>query len=166
MKKEDIDKIWQNIYAIEATLDELKETMRDYNYPKEDDSYPDRPEVTDADYNTPQDLIPIGDLNEYIEGIIIQGRIIAIGAMRTGTKKSDGSTWKVLEVTLGDKTGTIVLPLWDEDVYKMDKLNIHDVVEVHAWKVKKGWKGRMELVLGQYGQVLFIRHEQGEQHIL
>ena len=55
----------------------------------------------------------IKDLQSGMKNVSVTGRIFRISDV-TGFKKSDGSAGKVANVFIGDETGFVRIPLWNE----------------------------------------------------
>ncbi|MHA2088427.1 MAG: DUF2240 family protein, partial [Promethearchaeota archaeon] len=87
----------------------------------------------DVDYkNYPKikfKLTNINEINLSLNSISIEGKIIQISPVKEFTKK-DGEPGKVGSLTLLDSTGSIRLTFWNDDVEKIENLEIDDALTV------------------------------------
>ena len=83
--------------------------------------------------------------------INLVAKIIFISPIRT-FKKGDADG-KVLNLTLGDTTGTISISIWNEDVEKVKDLTTEDVIEIKNGYSKNGYLGKIELVLTSRSEI-------------
>ena len=78
-------------------------------------------------------------------------KIISISPIRT-FKKGD-TDGKVINLTLGDTTGTITISIWNEDVEKIKDFTTEDVIEIKNGYSKNGYLGKIELVLTSRSEI-------------
>ncbi len=74
-------------------------------------------------------LTNINDINLSLNSISIEGKIIQFTPIKEFTKK-DGEPGKVGSLTLLDSTGSIRLTFWNDDVEKIENLEIDDAITV------------------------------------
>ncbi len=91
-------------------------------------------------------LFTIRDLEDRATGIEIRIRVITKDEPRT-VKTKDGTEHKVLDIQVGDRTGTTYLSLWDE---RIGTLDIGDIVDIQNGYVSR-FKGRLRLNIGKFG---------------
>ena len=84
--------------------------------------------------------------------VVFTGKVLSISDIREFSR-SDGSTGRVANLTLGDETGTIRVALWDEytDVVKSGDLKIGLCLKVKGM-AKEGYIGT-EVSLGRGGSI-------------
>ncbi len=74
-------------------------------------------------------LSNINEINLGLKSISIEGRIIQISPIKEFTKK-DGELGRVGSLTLLDSTGDTRLTFWNDDIEKIEKLEINDVITI------------------------------------
>ena len=85
----------------------------------------------------------INELVSGLSGVSIKAKIIKIFPVNEFERK-DGRKGRVMNVFLGDDTGTIRLSLWDSQIDDF-KFNEGDVIKVEGAYVKEGYKNTSEL---------------------
>jgi replication factor A1 len=87
----------------------------------------------DVDYkNYPKikfKLTKINEINLNLKSLSIEGKIIQILPIKEFTKK-DGELGKVGSLTLLDSTGSIRITFWNDDIEKIENLEINDVITI------------------------------------
>jgi replication factor A1 len=96
----------------------------------------------------------IKNIVEGVRNINLIGRIFKISNI-TEFKKSDGSDGKVANLFIGDSTGYVRLPLWNEQVSVVEEeaVEIGDVIQVYNCLSKENNFGEVEITLGKYGNI-------------
>ncbi len=77
--------------------------------------------------------VKVEDLEPKMSKLHIKFKVIDKGEPRVVSSRRDGSSHTVLDATVGDETGTVVVPLWDDSI---DQLKIGNVYEL-----KNGFTG-------------------------
>lgn len=103
------------------------------------------------------------DIKNIIAGmrsVAVAGRVFRISNIRD-FKKSNGSDGRVANLHVGDRTGFIVLPLWNDQVKLVEEeaVKLGDVVQVTGAFANENRWGDIELSLGRFGQVFSITDE-------
>ena len=93
-------------------------------------------------------LYTIRDLKDGVKGVHLRVRIIIKDQLQK-IKTKDGVDHIVVDAYVGDRTGVIVLSLWDQWVEKVKEQNIIDIKNGYVNR----FKGQLRLNLGQYGEV-------------
>jgi replication factor A1 len=93
-------------------------------------------------------LYTIRGLHETARGVDIRVRIITIGKIRSVTTKN-GMQHTVVDVLVGDRTGTISLTLWDSQLALISEGDLIDITHGYVNKFK-GW---LRLNIGKYGNI-------------
>jgi len=91
-------------------------------------------------------LFTVRDLEDKASGIQIRLRVITKDEPRT-VKTKDGTEHRVVDVHVGDRTGTTYLSLWDERTKSID---IGDIIDIENGYVSR-FKGRLRLNIGKFG---------------
>lgn len=97
-------------------------------------------------------LYTVSGLNDEARGISIRVRIISKHPPRY-VKTRDGKEHKVVEAEVGDRTGMVILTLWDEQA---DKVNEGDVVDIKNGYVSS-FRGQLRLNIGKYGEITKVQ---------
>lgn len=93
-------------------------------------------------------LYTIRGLHETARGVDIRVRVINVGTVRPVTTKN-GVQHSVVDVLVGDRTGTISLSLWDEQTTLISEGDLIDIANGYVNKFK-GW---LKLNIGKYGGI-------------
>ena len=101
----------------------------------------------------------VAELRPRMKNISITFKVVEIGEEREVTSRKDMSTHRVADATVGDSTGTVQLPLWDEHI---------DTIKAGAtYTLTNGYtglfKGNLRLNIGRYGEV--AESEEGIEEI-
>jgi len=97
-------------------------------------------------------LYTVGDLKDGAKGVSIRVRIILKEQLRKITTK-DGVEHVVVEALAGDRTGLILLSLWDKWAEEVNEQNIIDITNGYVNR----FKGKLRLNVGQYGSIEIIQ---------
>ena len=93
-------------------------------------------------------LYTIRGLEDGVAGVMIRIRVLLKEEPRKATTK-DGLGHIVVDVHVGDRTGTLTLSLWDKWV---DEVSQGDVVDIQNGYVNR-FKGRLRLNIGKFGSL-------------
>jgi len=76
-------------------------------------------------------------------------------------KKKDGSEGRVVNLFVGDRTGFVRVPLWNEQVKLIedDILKLGDIVQISGAYAQENIYGDVELSLGKYGEIFDVTAE-------
>jgi replication factor A1 len=88
------------------------------------------------------------------------GRVFNISKI-VDFKKKNGSEGRVVNIFIGDKSGFVRLPLWNEQVKMVEEntINLGDIVQVTGALAKENIYGDVELSIGRYGKVFPVTEE-------
>ncbi|MFW9847394.1 MAG: single-stranded DNA-binding protein [Candidatus Thorarchaeota archaeon] len=94
-------------------------------------------------------LATVADLKPRMKNLTITFKVIEKGEPREVTSRHDGETHRVADIVVGDATGTVVMPLWDDTI---------DALEIgKTYKLENGYTGlfqrNLRLNIGRYGVV-------------
>jgi replication factor A1 len=104
-------------------------------------------------------VLKISNIVPEMRNVDIVARVATVFDTREFEK--NGKKGQVSSIILADDTGTIRLPLWNDEVSLMSSLGIrrNDVVEVTgAWARKDSYKDTVELRLGKRGKIKVVEH--------
>ena len=91
----------------------------------------------------------VAELKPRMKNITITFKVVEIGEEREVTSRGDGSTHRVADITVGDATGTVQVPLWDD--------TIDSVTAGSTYLLKNGYtglfRGNLRLNVGKYGEL-------------
>ncbi len=91
----------------------------------------------------------IADLKPRMKGINITFRLISKGESREVTSRRDNSTHTVADAVVGDQTGLVTMPLWDESIENLE--------EDKTYRLENGYttifRNNLRLNIGKYGQI-------------
>jgi len=99
-------------------------------------------------------IYTVQDLDDRRGGVSIRVRILSESEPRT-VRTKDGQEHSVVDVMVGDRTGTVPLSLWDERIHDVD---IGDIIDVDNAYVNT-FKGRIRLNIGKYGTIEKVQDE-------
>jgi replication factor A1 len=91
----------------------------------------------------------IAELRPRMKNITITFKVLEKGEEREVSSRRDMTTHRVLDAIVGDSTGTVAVPLWDDTI---------DAVEADkTYLLKNGYtglfKGNLRLNIGKYGEL-------------
>jgi replication factor A1 len=91
----------------------------------------------------------VAELKPRMKNITITFKVISIGEEREIESRRDGSSHRVCDVTVGDSSGIVQVPLWDDVI---------DTVEEGAsYNLTNGYtglfRGNLRLNVGRYGKL-------------
>ena len=99
-------------------------------------------------------IYTVQDLDDSRGGVSIRVRILSESEPRT-VRTKDGQEHSVVDVMVGDRTGTVPLSLWDERIHDVEIGNIIDVDNAYV----NTFKGRIRLNIGKYGTIEKVQDE-------
>jgi ssDNA-binding replication factor A large subunit len=103
--------------------------------------------------------LKISNIVPDMRNVDIVARVASVFDVREFEK--NGKKGQVSSMILADDTGTIRLPLWNDEVSLMTSLGIrqNDVVEVTgAWAKRDSYRDGVELRLGKRGKIKVVEH--------
>jgi replication factor A1 len=91
----------------------------------------------------------VAELKPRMKNITITFKVVEIGEEREVTSRRDNTTHRVADVTVGDSTGIVQVPLWDD--------TIDSVAAGNTYLLKNGYtglfRGNLRLNVGKYGEL-------------
>lgn len=110
-----------------------------------------------------REVISIKDLVSGLNDVTFIGRVIAVYPVQTFAR-SDLTEGKVARLVLADKTGTLRLVLWNDKIGLVEdrKIRSGQIIKVSHGYVREGLDGKLELHVGQRGEVQIAPPDAGE----
>ncbi|MFW9870460.1 MAG: single-stranded DNA-binding protein [Candidatus Thorarchaeota archaeon] len=91
----------------------------------------------------------VAELKPRMKNVTIAFKVVAIGEEREVTSRNDGATHRVADATVGDSTGCVQVPLWDNSIDEMKPGT--------TYLLKNGYtglfRGNLRLNIGKYGEL-------------
>jgi replication factor A1 len=94
-------------------------------------------------------LYTVRGLDENSRGVTIRVRVISRDEVRSVKTKNDNNDHRVVDVRVGDRTGIIMLTLWDDQVEMVDE---GDLIDIEQGYVNR-FRGRLRLNIGRLGKI-------------
>lgn len=107
----------------------------------------------------PKGRIQIKNIVHGMRNLNIVGRIFRISKVNE-FKKSNGGMGKVANIFIGDGTGYIRIPLWDDQVNLLGEhtLNLGDIIQVNNAISRENTYGETEISLGRFGAINHVEN--------
>jgi replication factor A1 len=91
----------------------------------------------------------VEELKPRMKNVTITFKVVEIGEEREVSSRSDGATHRVADATVGDTTGTVQVPLWDD--------SIDNITVGTTYTLTNGYtglfRGNLRLNIGKYGEL-------------
>jgi replication factor A1 len=91
----------------------------------------------------------INELKPRMKNLTVTFKVVELGEAREVTSRRDGEQHRVLDAVVGDATGTVVMPLWNE--------RIEEIELGKTYKLDNGYTGlfrsNLRLNIGRYGVI-------------
>lgn len=91
----------------------------------------------------------VAELKPRMKNLIITFKVVEKGEEREVTSRNDNTSHRVLDAIVGDTTGCVAVPLWDEA--------IDSVEEGGTYTLRNGYtglfRGNLRLNVGKYGEL-------------
>jgi replication factor A1 len=102
-----------------------------------------------SDYNNEAVEATISELKPGMKSVNITFKVMNTGEERSVESRRNGETYRVVDAQVGDSTGTILMPIWNETI---------DEIEVGAtYILSNGYTGlfrnNLRLQLGKFGSI-------------
>ncbi|MFX1474748.1 MAG: single-stranded DNA-binding protein [Promethearchaeota archaeon] len=91
----------------------------------------------------------VSELKPRMKSVNITFKVVEKGEAREVTSRRDGETHRVLDATVGDSTGIVLLSLWDDSI---------ETIEIDkTYRLENGYtslfQGHLRLNIGRYGNI-------------
>ncbi|MEK6910133.1 MAG: hypothetical protein AABW61_03600 [Candidatus Aenigmatarchaeota archaeon] len=103
------------------------------------------------------DRVPIRNILPGMRNVNVIGRIFRISKINEFIK-SNGAVGRVSNIFIGDNTGFIRIPLWDEQVKLLEEntISLADVIQVNNGLARENAFGDVEISLGKFSSINHI----------
>ncbi|MBD3159851.1 MAG: single-stranded DNA-binding protein [Candidatus Lokiarchaeota archaeon] len=91
----------------------------------------------------------VSELKPGMKNVNIRFKVVDKGEAREVTSRSDGSKHRVLDATVGDSTGTVVVPLWDESIDEMETGKTYELENGYTGT----FRNHLRLKIGKYSEL-------------
>jgi replication factor A1 len=92
-------------------------------------------------------MMKVGELRTYSRRVNLVVKIVEKGEEREVFSRSDGRSHRVAEALIGDKTASVLLTLWDDNI---DRFEVGDVIQISNGYANL-FRGSLRLNIGRYG---------------
>jgi len=92
-------------------------------------------------------MMKVGELRTYSRRVNLVVKIVEKGEEREVFSRSDGRSHRVAEALIGDKTASVLLTLWDDNI---DRFEVSDVIQISNGYANL-FRGSLRLNIGRYG---------------
>jgi replication factor A1 len=94
----------------------------------------------------------IADITLEMGDVDVDGKVVQIFPVNTFDK--GGKEGKVQNIIIADESAQIRLTFWNEDVDKIERLKVDDVVSVKHAYAKEGYRGGVEIHMGRDAEIM------------
>jgi replication factor A1 len=98
----------------------------------------------------------VAELKPRMKNVTISFKVISMGEEREIESRQDGSSHRVCDITVGDTSGTVQVPLWDETIDSIEEGATYNLTNGYTGL----FRGNLRLNVGRYGKL-----EQAEESI-
>jgi replication factor A1 len=98
----------------------------------------------------------VAELKPRMKNVTISFKVISLGEEREIESRQDGSSHRVCDITVGDTSGTVQVPLWDETIDSIEEGATYNLTNGYTGL----FRGNLRLNVGRYGKL-----EQAEEAI-
>ena len=91
----------------------------------------------------------IAELKPNMKSVTISFKVIEIGEVRETISRRDNSAHNVVDVVVGDSTGIIRMPLWDDAIEMVEEGKTYVLTNGYTTL----FKGNLQLSVGRYGSL-------------
>jgi replication factor A1 len=99
----------------------------------------------------PLGKVAIAQLSTEMRDVDIEGKVVSIAEIKTFEKGSKKG--RLRSTVVGDESGSTRVTFWNDDVDKIDRLREGDTVRIKHAYVKEGFRGGVEIHIGQRGEI-------------
>ena len=98
----------------------------------------------------------VAELKPRMKNVTVSFKVISMGEEREIESRQDGSSHRVCDITVGDTSGTVQVPLWDETIDSIEEGATYNLTNGYTGL----FRGNLRLNVGRYGKL-----EQAEESI-
>ena len=91
----------------------------------------------------------VAELKPRMKNVTISFKVVSIGEQREIESRNDGSTHRVCDITVGDSSGIVQVPLWDETIDAIEEGSTYNLTNGYTGL----FRGNLRLNVGKYGKL-------------
>jgi replication factor A1 len=91
----------------------------------------------------------VAELKPRMKNVTISFKVISIGEQREIESRNDGSTHRVCDITVGDASGIVQVPLWDDTIDAVEEGTTYNLTNGYTGL----FRGNLRLNVGRYGKL-------------
>ncbi|MCK4279085.1 MAG: hypothetical protein KAW94_00765 [Candidatus Thorarchaeota archaeon] len=91
----------------------------------------------------------VAELKPRMKNVTISFKVMEIGEEREVSSRRDGTTHRVVDITVGDSTGTVQVPLWDDTIDAVEAGKTYNLTNGYTGL----FRGNLRLNVGRYGEL-------------
>jgi len=91
----------------------------------------------------------VAELKPRMKNVTISFKVISIGEQREIESRKDGSSHRVCDITVGDASGTVQVPLWDDTIDEVEENTTYSLTNGYTGL----FRGNLRLNVGRYGKL-------------
>ena len=91
----------------------------------------------------------VAELKPRMKNVTISFKVISIGEAREIESRRDGSSHRVCDITVGDASGTVQVPLWDDTIDIVEEGSTYNLTNGYTGL----FRGNLRLNVGRYGKL-------------
>ncbi|MEM5797289.1 MAG: OB-fold nucleic acid binding domain-containing protein [Candidatus Aenigmatarchaeota archaeon] len=101
---------------------------------------------------------PIKNITPGMRNVNIIGRVFKISKTNEFIKL-DGTVGRVVNIYIGDNTGFVRVPLWDEQIKLLEEsISLGDIVQISHGVARENIFGDIEISLGRFGRIIPVEY--------
>ncbi len=94
-------------------------------------------------------VVSVEELKPRMKHLTITFKIVEKGETRTVTSRADNEEHRLADAIVGDSTGVVVMPLWDQSIEELQVGETYTLVNGYTTL----FKGFLRLNIGKYGEI-------------
>ena len=91
----------------------------------------------------------VAELKPRMKNVTISFKVISIGEQREIESRRDGGSHRVCDITVGDASGIVQVPLWDETIDAVEEGTTYNLTNGYTGL----FRGNLRLNVGRYGKL-------------
>jgi len=91
----------------------------------------------------------VAELKPRMKNVTISFKVISIGEQREIESRRDGSSHRVCDITVGDSSGIVQVPLWDDTIDAVEEGSTYNLTNGYTGL----FRGNLRLNVGRYGKL-------------
>jgi replication factor A1 len=91
----------------------------------------------------------VAELKPRMKNVTISFKVINIGEQREVESRRDGTSHRVCDITVGDSSGIVQVPLWDDTIDSVEEGSTYNLTNGYTGL----FRGNLRLNVGRYGNL-------------